>query len=584
LITRRIMSRQGGGGYQRLAGYVLNVAPEHAPTDPARWTRLNAYILDTERAGEKVVWERATNCQTDDPGWAVKEIIATQARNRRSRTDKSYHLVVSFPDGEQPTRAQIEDIEDRLCAALGCEAHQRVSAVHQNTDNWHLHVAISKVQPRTFRSFKPFYDYFRLQAACVELEIRHGLRRTPHTTGPQGRVDNLKIKGRAADFEVWQGRPSFLRWVREMAAPTLLAARDSGHGWPGLHDAAARFDLEIKPHGAGLVIGHRSETRLHLKASNIDRRLSLNALSAVLGPFQPPGQATSVSPTASYANPAGSGLLYEAFKQARIAAAAARTAALLRLREQHLDVSRPLAAYDRDRWHEEPLTGVARPLRPDASQRDALQQDALQRHALQQDQKSRAETVRREAYERRQVRTQHPIPTWQGYLETEASNGNEAALAALRDRLLRRAQTEGPRLQAEDAGDLRHIVHVHLRPTVRRDGRLIYRTADGGVVSDEAQSICVKDVTAGAVYLALSLATDRFGQRPLSVNGTDDFRARVAELAGIKGFNVRFSDDSLENQRQSAQRTRKTSIEPGHGEAPAVSRTSAIMAWRGQGR
>ncbi len=65
-----------------------------------------------EHEGEKVAWARATNCRTDDPGWAVKEILLTQARNTRSRSDKSYHLVVSFPEGEKPTRTQIEDIED----------------------------------------------------------------------------------------------------------------------------------------------------------------------------------------------------------------------------------------------------------------------------------------------------------------------------------------------------------------------------------------------------------------------------------------------------------------------------------------
>jgi hypothetical protein len=91
---------------------------------------------------------RATNCHTDDPGWVVKEILATQARNTRSLGEKSYHLVVSFPEGEKPTREQIEDIEDRLCAALGFEEHQRVSAVHQNTDNWHFRIAINKVHRR----------------------------------------------------------------------------------------------------------------------------------------------------------------------------------------------------------------------------------------------------------------------------------------------------------------------------------------------------------------------------------------------------------------------------------------------------
>jgi hypothetical protein len=57
VIAKRILTPQGGSGYQRLSGYVLNVTPEHREaTDPASWTRLGAYILDTPHAGEKVAW------------------------------------------------------------------------------------------------------------------------------------------------------------------------------------------------------------------------------------------------------------------------------------------------------------------------------------------------------------------------------------------------------------------------------------------------------------------------------------------------------------------------------------------------
>lgn len=59
-----------------------------------------------------------------------------------------------------------------------------------------------------------------------------------------------------------------------MPAPHCLAARDSGQGWQALHRVASSSNLEIKPRGAGLVIGDRSAGRLHVKASDIDRSLS----------------------------------------------------------------------------------------------------------------------------------------------------------------------------------------------------------------------------------------------------------------------------------------------------------------------
>ena len=52
MIAKRIMAPQGGAGYQRLAGLrAERRSGEHQRGhDPASWTRLNAYILDTDHA------------------------------------------------------------------------------------------------------------------------------------------------------------------------------------------------------------------------------------------------------------------------------------------------------------------------------------------------------------------------------------------------------------------------------------------------------------------------------------------------------------------------------------------------------
>lgn len=540
MIAKRIPTPKGGSGYQRLSGYVLNVQPEHREaTDPASWTRLGGYILDTTHAGEKVAWARAVNCGHDDPGWAVKHILSTQAQNTRARSDKSYHLVVSFPEGERPSRRQIEDIEDRLSAALGFGDHQRVSAVHQNTDHWHLHVAINKVHPTTLCNVTPVRDHYRLQAACAELEIKHGLTQEPHTVGPeQGRARTAR--DRAAQFEARHGGQSFLAWIQEQAGPALLAARDGGQGWPAVHRVAATFDLEVKLRGAGLVVSHRSDGRLHVKASDVDRGLSLKAMTDRLGPFEAPGRQADAAepPQTRYRRPVPSGDLYDAFKREREAALRERDAAVARLTARHRAYARELAAWYRQRMSQE----RAQPLK------GALRREAF-RHIAAQREQDRASRIARERDERRQVRTAHPIPTWQGTLEVEAANGNEAALAALRSRQRRTQRLADELLTAENADQARHIVHQHLKPTVRRDGRVIYRVTDGGVVSDEAAQVRVLEATTAAAFLALSLATDRFGPRPLVVKGTDAFRSQVARVAGIEGLAVTFADPALERQR-----------------------------------
>jgi hypothetical protein len=564
MIAKRVLTPKGGSGYQRLSGYVLNVRQEHRETtDPASWTRLGAYILDTPHAGEKVAWARATNCGHDDLGWAVKHVLSVQDQNTRSKSDKSYHLVVSFPEGERPRRAQMEDIEDRLCDALGFGEHQRVSAVHQNTDNWHLHVAINKVHPITLRNVTPIRDHFRLQAACVELEIKHALTQEPHTVNfAQSR--ERKARGRAADFEARHGGQSFLAWTQEHARPALLAALGAGQGgWQAMHQVAAAYDLDLKLRGAGLVISHRSDGRLHIKASDVDRGLSFKALTDRLGPFQPSSeQAQARKPGARYERPAPSGDLYEAFQRERDATNRARDAAMASLTERHRAHGRELSDWYRQRLRQERTQGLKGALRRESFQHIVAERD-----------KDRTARVDREREERRQTRAAHSIPNWQGYLEAQASKGNEQALAALRFRQRRIRQLEGQVLTAENADQARHIVRSHMKPAVRRDGRVIYRVTDGGIVSDEAAHVRVPQPTTAAALLALSLAADRFGDRPLIVSGSEAFRKQVALVAAIQGVSVTFADPWLERLRASSKapilRTpstiRGSQHETGHG-------------------
>jgi len=263
-----------------------------------------------------------------------------------------------------------------------------------------------------------------LQEACAELEVKHGLIRDNHTP-ERGKTE--KARGRAADFEAFQGYPSFLQWVRQNAGPALLGAREGGKGWQGLHRVASAYDLEIKPRGAGLVIGDRSG-RLHVRASEVDRVLSIKALTDIFGPYEPPDErARTEQLQTRYARPERTGPLYEAFNRERDAALAAREAAAKALREQHLAYRRQLREWYRQRFRQEKLSGFSGVLRRQSFQ-----------HLITEQKQDRARRIAQEAEERRQLRARHPIPSWQGYLEVEAARGNAAALATLRRRMRRR--------------------------------------------------------------------------------------------------------------------------------------------------
>lgn len=529
MIAKRILAPKGSVGFVGLARYVVNAK---SGIDPASWERLGAYITDANHEGEKVAWARVTNCISADPGWAVKEINATQARNTRAGGSKSYHLVVSFPEGERPGREVLEDIEDKLGDAVGFADHQRISAVHHNTDNWHLHIAINTVCPRTFRNIAPFRDHFRLQAACAAMEVKHGLTVEQHTIDPR-QEPARKVRGRAADFEALHGLPSFGTWVIERKAP-LMAARS----WQEMHAAAADLDLLVKPRGAGLVIGHRQDGRLNVKASDVDRSLSLKALEGAFGPYEPPGQEATATPAQDrYTRPGRAGALWNAFQAERDAALTARKAEMAALRDRQAKHAAELDAFYRERKRREGLM-------PRGPQKRA----ALATIAEQQRQ-AKADRQQQEKRDRQELLARIPLPNWQGWLEAEAGRGNEAALKALRSRQQRAARLEAQIIAAENETEARHVVHQQLKPAIRRDGRVVYRLQDGGLVSDEASQVRVATSTTAANVLALTLAADRFGHRPLIVRGTTEFCQQVAQLAGEKKLGVRFADPKLERVR-----------------------------------
>jgi Relaxase/Mobilisation nuclease domain len=160
--------------YKRLAHYIVAAKSEQ---DEILWQRTAEYIMAMRETtdGEKVLWTRLTNCDAEIPLLAIAEIEATQAQNTRSKADKTYHMVVSFRENENPTRAQIEAIEDAICEGLGFVGHQRISAVHQDTDNLHLHIAVNKVHPQRLTVHEPYYPYLKIDSLCKQLEREHGL-------------------------------------------------------------------------------------------------------------------------------------------------------------------------------------------------------------------------------------------------------------------------------------------------------------------------------------------------------------------------------------------------------------------------
>ena len=77
------------------------------------------YITDAQSKDHRLGQVLPTNCAAATLPAAIDEVLATQHINTRAKSDKTYHLIVSFRAGEQPSADTLRQIEARICAGLG---------------------------------------------------------------------------------------------------------------------------------------------------------------------------------------------------------------------------------------------------------------------------------------------------------------------------------------------------------------------------------------------------------------------------------------------------------------------------------
>lgn len=536
MIAKRITSRAAKPRMARLVKYVVAAQGQ---IDPRSWTRTADYVLCSgiSTRGEKVGGVRVTNCNTNDPAAATTLIEVTQAANTRSKTDKTYHLVFSFPPGEEPSLETLHKIEDELVAAIGYADHQRISAVHIDTDHLHVHVAINKVHPTGFQNIEPYYDKKKLMETCERLELEYGLQRTNH--GLDGREPKAKVKERQAQAEAHSGIETLTGLVTREVAPRLKEAKS----WKEAHSILAEHGLTIKPRGAGLVIGSGD---LWVKASQCDRALSFKAMTDRLGPIgqesKQPAKPYEPKPRHKHVSSTD---LYEQYKLEREATLRARQNGIKQLKYEG-----EVLNYQLKKWYiaQKKLVGLA----AKGPTRRAMMQIVRMQTS------SNRTSIRKGVdAKRRKLVIDTALPSWQTWLARQAEAGKTEALEVLRSNATKQ-RAWGNLLTARNPEIARNSVMHGLRHHIDKDGLVNYITDDGGVVVDRKTHIQSFNTTAGAALLALELAAKQYGGGLLVIEGTDNFKRDVARLAGVHKINVQFADPAMEKVRKAELPKEKT--------------------------
>lgn len=536
MIAKRIDTKAATSRVARLVKYVVAA---QGGLDPRSWTRTADYVLNsgTSNRGEKVGGVRVTNCHTDDPAAATALIECTQAANNRSHTDKTYHLVFSFPPGEEPDLKTLHAIEDQLCASIGYADHQRISAVHIDCDHLHVHVAINKVHPTGYQNIEPFFDKKKLMEACERLELEYGLTRTNH--GLTGEKPKAKIRDKQAQAEAHSGVESLIGYVSREVAPAIHKAAN----WQHLHATLAKHGLSIKKRGAGLVIG---SGELWVRASQCDRSFSMKGLSDRLGEFEqsvhPASTAYTPKPRQTHVSSAA---LFEQYQQQVRKHKTVREYGLERLKYDGAMLEINLQKW---RKAQRALVKVAA---KGPTRRAMLKMVTLQTVT------TRSANRRAIDTQRKQIMSETAMPSWARWLTMQAENGNIEAVAVLRSRQEREAMC-GDTLSVAKNEIAENIILKGLKLHAGIDGSLTYNTTDGGLVIDRKSHVQSYRTTAGSSLMALELAAKRFNGQALIVEGQDSFQKEVAQLAGMKNINVRFANPALEKIRKQANPPSKT--------------------------
>ena len=232
-------------------------------------------------------------------GGLVTTTVAAQKREMISLAEESIqskmpvtHWILSWQENEQPSREQVDDAVSPFLRGMGLAEHQTIYALHKNTGNYHLHIAVNRTHPYTQKVIQPHRGFDINEAHKIVAEIEHRQGWAPqenarYRVNEQGYVvknlqrrNQIKPKPKAEDFESATGEKSAQRIAQERGHAVIQSATC----WEELHAGLDAAGLRFVRKGSGAVI-FVGDTAV--KASSVDRNFGMSKLCKRLGEFKP---------------------------------------------------------------------------------------------------------------------------------------------------------------------------------------------------------------------------------------------------------------------------------------------------------
>lgn len=521
------------------------------------------YLVDDQDKLERVAETRITNCHSDSVAWASMEIEATQARNTRAISDKTYHLIISFREGENPPGDVLESIENEICEALGFEEHQRISVTHRDTDNLHIHLAINKIHPEKLTLHEPYRDHYVRDKKCIELEKKYGLEVDNHK--------NIKTisEGRASDMEAMSGLESLLSHVK-----TFSSEINNANSWDELHHLLYEKGVTLKERGNGFVF---SSGDYAVKASSVNRDFSKSNLIEKLGEYEKSQYQNENDYSPQPINfDSETKTLFQIYKEEQEKNSKILNRELLALAKHRSTAIKLIKS----------KTSLKRQLlklaTPGVMKRIAL------KHINNEQRKELNKLHQEITKSRNSIFSQYKRQSWKGWLKTKVMNGDAKALSALEKSNKNQSRQKGNTFYSPN----KHISSIKLLRSfvnnVTNRGTVVYKVANTAIRERKNSIKLGNNPTENGMYAALVIAAAKYGDS-LSITGNDEFKEKVAAIVANKNLAIHFTDDftnkkieELKNDREERRRESSNDAQRDRTKRSRATRSRTTNSRRGR--
>ena len=132
------------------------------------------YILaeHDDRGKDKLAYAGSRNFLTTTVAAQKREMISLAEESIQSRMPVT-HWILSWQENEQPSREQVDEAVSLFLRGMGLAEHQTIYALHKNTGNYHLHIAVNRTHPYTQKVIQPHRGFDIEAAHKIVAEIEH---------------------------------------------------------------------------------------------------------------------------------------------------------------------------------------------------------------------------------------------------------------------------------------------------------------------------------------------------------------------------------------------------------------------------